>query len=304
MPPSKSFTVIPDSAVDTDSPITVTLMTEFRDNDIHLEEWVGRDYVAEVNHDHDGVNSKALDGVLRAEQVFLTTGTTFYTRTAGTTKVRMMGTGGGGGGAADTALGGSGAATVWEEADTQDIDFALGDVNTTNDTITLTGTERVNDDKVRLIGSDLPDPLAEATDYWIVQKSGDDIKLSLTKGGAAINLNDQGSGAMALTLIGFDVVVGAGGTGAASAPAGNGATTSLGSYCSAGGGQYGTTPGAPTGGDYGVTGQAAILNDRGAGGSWWGGRRTTQHQVTYGVGGDISTNDDGAQGIAIIEEYA
>lgn len=55
--PSKNFTVIADSAIDADSPITADLMEDFRDNDIHLEEWLGKDYTAAQNHDHDGTNS-------------------------------------------------------------------------------------------------------------------------------------------------------------------------------------------------------------------------------------------------------
>lgn len=58
--PSKNFTVIPDSDIDPDSPITTGLMTELRDNDIHLEEWLGLSFTAAQDHDHDGVNSAAV----------------------------------------------------------------------------------------------------------------------------------------------------------------------------------------------------------------------------------------------------
>ncbi len=60
--PSKTFTTIADSAVDADSPIDVSLMTSLRDNDVHLREWLGKDYAAETNHSHDGVNSKSISG--------------------------------------------------------------------------------------------------------------------------------------------------------------------------------------------------------------------------------------------------
>ncbi|MBI4950016.1 MAG: hypothetical protein HY955_07730 [Deltaproteobacteria bacterium] len=60
--PSKTFTVITDSAVDADSPIDVSLMTSLRDNDVHLREWLGGDYAAESNHSHDGVNSRSISG--------------------------------------------------------------------------------------------------------------------------------------------------------------------------------------------------------------------------------------------------
>lgn len=60
--PSKNFTTIPDSDIDPESPITTGLMTAYRDNDIHLEEWLGGSYTAAVDHDHDGVNSKLMSG--------------------------------------------------------------------------------------------------------------------------------------------------------------------------------------------------------------------------------------------------
>ena len=55
--PSKTFTIIADSAIDADSPLTADLMEDFRNNDIFLEEWLGHSYVAAQDHDHDGVNS-------------------------------------------------------------------------------------------------------------------------------------------------------------------------------------------------------------------------------------------------------
>jgi len=60
--PSKSYTSIVDSQVDADSPLDTILMTSLRDNIVHLKEWVGGSYVAEVDHDHDGVNSKPIAG--------------------------------------------------------------------------------------------------------------------------------------------------------------------------------------------------------------------------------------------------
>ena len=55
--PAKSFTVIPDTKIDADSPFTEELATFLRDNIEHLEEWLGKDFVAAINHNHDGVNS-------------------------------------------------------------------------------------------------------------------------------------------------------------------------------------------------------------------------------------------------------
>jgi len=59
--PSKVFTVIVNGDVDPDSPLSTNLMTELRDNDIHLEEWLGLSFTAAQDHDHDGTNSKQVD---------------------------------------------------------------------------------------------------------------------------------------------------------------------------------------------------------------------------------------------------
>lgn len=61
--PTRAFTNIADGAIDPDSPIDTALMTAFRNNDEHLEEWIGKDYTAAQNHDHDGVNSKPVVGI-------------------------------------------------------------------------------------------------------------------------------------------------------------------------------------------------------------------------------------------------
>lgn len=55
--PTKTFTAIADSKIDVDSPLTTELMTWLRDNIEHLEEWLGKDYAAAQNHNHDGLNS-------------------------------------------------------------------------------------------------------------------------------------------------------------------------------------------------------------------------------------------------------
>ncbi|GMR05297.1 MAG: hypothetical protein BMS9Abin24_097 [Thermodesulfobacteriota bacterium] len=64
--PSKSYTDISDSQVDADSPLDTILMTSLRDNVVHIKEWVGGSYAAQVDHDHDGVNSKPISGLLYA----------------------------------------------------------------------------------------------------------------------------------------------------------------------------------------------------------------------------------------------
>ena len=74
--PSKSFTVITDARIDADSPWTEDVTTDLRDNDIHLEEWLGKNYTAAVDHDHDTVNSKAVTlGAATVAQAELKTST-------------------------------------------------------------------------------------------------------------------------------------------------------------------------------------------------------------------------------------
>lgn len=54
-----SWTTIPDSDTDPDSPVTTNLMTGINHDLIYLREWIGKDYYAGAvpNHNHDGVNS-------------------------------------------------------------------------------------------------------------------------------------------------------------------------------------------------------------------------------------------------------
>ena len=59
--PAKAFTVIADADVDPDSPLTTGLVTALRDNTLHLEEWLGKDYVAATNHKHDGIDSAIIN---------------------------------------------------------------------------------------------------------------------------------------------------------------------------------------------------------------------------------------------------
>jgi len=61
---SKAWVSIADSAVDPDSPLDASLMTGIRDDLVHLREWLGAAYTAGAvqDHDHDGVNSKAVAG--------------------------------------------------------------------------------------------------------------------------------------------------------------------------------------------------------------------------------------------------
>jgi hypothetical protein len=62
--PSVAFTTLALTATDVDSPLDETLMTAYRNNDIHLYEWIGYGYTPAQAHDHDGVNSKLLPSVI------------------------------------------------------------------------------------------------------------------------------------------------------------------------------------------------------------------------------------------------
>lgn len=58
--PSKVWVNIADSQVDADSPIDGVLLTAYRDDLVHLREWLGLSYTAAQNHNHDGVNSASI----------------------------------------------------------------------------------------------------------------------------------------------------------------------------------------------------------------------------------------------------
>lgn len=55
--PSKTWVTIADTQVDADSPLDTTLITGLRDNLIHLEEWLGSNYTAAQDHEHNGNDS-------------------------------------------------------------------------------------------------------------------------------------------------------------------------------------------------------------------------------------------------------
>ncbi len=75
--------------------------------------------------------------------------------------------------------------------------FVAADVTFAADTIGKgTNDLLANDMAVKLTNdaTDLPDPLVIGTTYWIVQITATTLKLSLTQGGAAIDLTDDGTG--------------------------------------------------------------------------------------------------------------
>jgi len=71
-----------------------------------------------------------------------------------------------------------------------------------SDVVTVKGRTVANNDLLRLSnsGGALPGGLAGKTDYYVVQSTGATCKLSLTQGGAAIDVLDVGSGTHFLGL--------------------------------------------------------------------------------------------------------
>jgi hypothetical protein len=59
--PSKSFTALLDAEIAAGKRLTTEKMTKLRDALVHLEEWLGMDYTAAQNHNHDGVNSAEIE---------------------------------------------------------------------------------------------------------------------------------------------------------------------------------------------------------------------------------------------------
>jgi hypothetical protein len=55
-----SWTAIADGQVDADSPLNQILMQAIKNNLYHLELWLGKNYTAANDHDHDNVNSKSV----------------------------------------------------------------------------------------------------------------------------------------------------------------------------------------------------------------------------------------------------
>ena len=74
-------------------------------------------------------------------------------------------------------------------------DFVPGDVNAGTDRITIAGHPYFNGDITRVDSADtLPGNLPSLTDLFVVGRTDDDFQLSLTEGGAAIDITDGGVG--------------------------------------------------------------------------------------------------------------
>lgn len=68
-------------------------------------------------------------------------------------------------------------------------------VNTSNDEFTVQGTNFVDDEAVLFTTNDtLPSPLDGTTTYYVVNSSGGTFEVSLTVGGAVVNITDTGVG--------------------------------------------------------------------------------------------------------------
>lgn len=68
-------------------------------------------------------------------------------------------------------------------------------VDTTSDLLTFDTLLYANNDQVNLLTTDtLPSPLSDAVTYYIINVSGNTCQLSLTSGGAAINITSTGTG--------------------------------------------------------------------------------------------------------------
>ncbi len=58
--PSENFNAPAANEANVDKPVSSSWGQKLRESLIHLEEWLGKNFVAAVDHDHDGVNSKVI----------------------------------------------------------------------------------------------------------------------------------------------------------------------------------------------------------------------------------------------------
>lgn len=76
------------------------------------------------------------------------------------------------------------------------------------DVLTAVGNQFANDNKVRVAntGGALPAPLVAGTDYYIVNKAGNNVKVAATLAGTPINLTTNGTGTNTITAAPFQVM--------------------------------------------------------------------------------------------------
>ena len=87
--------------------------------------------------------------------------------------------------------------------------FVDGDVDTSEDTITINGHDLVNGNVVNLSnsGGGLPGGLNDSTDYYVVDRETDKIKLSIGKGGTPVVISSAaGGGTHTITLSGIKTI--------------------------------------------------------------------------------------------------
>lgn len=106
---SKAWVTMTDAATDADSPIDQALMQGYRDDLVHLREWLGASYYpgAAQDHSHDGVNSALVEWAHM--DVFTASGS--WTVPAGVTRCKVTVVAGGGAGGGQSGAGGTGGAS-------------------------------------------------------------------------------------------------------------------------------------------------------------------------------------------------
>jgi len=84
-------------------------------------------------------------------------------------------------------------------------DVAPDSVDSSADTFTATAHGLENNDVLQFTGSDLPDPLVAATDYYVSAKTTDTFQLAASYDASAIDLTDVGSVSMTYSLVAREI---------------------------------------------------------------------------------------------------
>ena len=93
--PSKNWTAIPDAQIASGKPIDQTLLTEVRDNQVNVQEWLGYGYTPSQAHVHDGVDSALIEvGPNMLRNGSFESGSTSWTLTANTGGTNAVGAAG------------------------------------------------------------------------------------------------------------------------------------------------------------------------------------------------------------------